>query len=172
MASPTVLDITSLAHACLSHMRDEEAVLVKKLELVTRTREALRDRDTDLMLATAGELETHAQREQELAAARTQLNELIAKTLRTSVEAATIGAVIRETPSPMRAQLEDGRARLQDLAETLDKLNRANVALIAQFNEILGCVLEQLTGQTPARRYGRSGRMDAIDTTSTFQTDY
>ena len=103
---------------------------------------------------------------------RAQLQQQICRQLNVSLEEATLSTVVPQIPAAWRDPLEDRRRHLQDLAKSIDNLNRANLALVASFGEILSRVLFDLTGQAPARRYGPSGRLDSIDTTLLFEKDY
>lgn len=158
-------ELENLVEECRAHLGREEEVLSETLLLVEQMRQTLRNRDREGLMATVVRLEQNQQRHETVHKERGQLQESIGRALCMPREQATLGALLTHIPVAWRHSLRSSRQRLQEQAKTIDRVNRANLALVASFSEILSRVLFDLTGQVTARRYGPSGRMDSMDST-------
>jgi hypothetical protein len=165
-------DLEQLAEACWHHLGEEETVLTETLQLVEQTRQALRQRDVEAMLAKVPQLEQNQQHRRTIQQERLVLQKRIGGQLDIPPEQVTMSTLLPRIPSKWRDPFHDRRRHLQELARNIDNLNRANLALVASFGEILSRVLFDLTGQVTARCYGPSGRLNETDSTLMFERDY
>lgn len=160
-----------LAEACLRHLHDEEAALNHVVELLRQNRQAMLDRNTDTILETARQLQSHHESAAIIQSRRRRLREQIADYLRIPAEDVTISHCLQFCDSELKGRLRALQQRLQDIVTSLDTLVRGNAILASQFNQLIDHTLRLFSGDSVTRRYGPSGQLDRSQAMSAFETN-
>jgi hypothetical protein len=162
-------DIDRLAARCLSHLKQEAAMLASSLQLVSETRRSLRHRDDVALQANLERQQQLASVAGRLQADRMALRHEIANQLAIAPQAATISAVARRAAEPLRSRLAERQRELRQTAIQVECTNRANQDLALRLMRLLSSFLGQLsTLELSTGRYSRTGRLAGPASASVF----
>jgi hypothetical protein len=149
---------TKLSLACVSHMQQEEAMLAETLDSLRQIRSALRDGGLDSLKAALDRQARIAHASAELRDRRADLRRAMSAALGVSPREVTLMNLAARLPRDIAAHLTGCRDRLNDMAAEIDRLNRANAALVGQSLEFLERFLTEITDGDPGGAgYSSSG---------------
>lgn len=139
----------ALALACLAHMQQEEAMLTETLESLRQVRAALLSGDLD-SLKIALERQTRiAHASAELRERRAGLRREMSTVLGVPPRDVTLLRFASGLPRDITDHLIGCRERLRTMAAEVDRVNRANAALVGQSLDFLERFLTEITDGDP-----------------------
>lgn len=137
---------TTLSLACLAHMQQEEAMLAETLESLRRVRAALRGGSIDSLKDALNRQARIAHASSELRERRAKLRREMAAALGVPPHGVTLKMLAARLPGEAGARLASCRDRLNAMATEVDRLNRANAALVGQSLDFLERFFIEITG--------------------------
>jgi hypothetical protein len=162
MNDMTAMSLDKLARTCLSHFAEEEAMLQETLEVLLAVRSALvhGDRD-DLSVALASQEHT-VRSVQTIHEKRMSVRRIMADLLGVPLRSVTLHLLAERVGGETGDGILDYRRRLTQLTAEVQRIHRANAALIHQSISLLERLLVQLTGgDDGGGRYGPMGVVDS-----------
>lgn len=139
-------DATTLSLACLAHMQQEEAMLAETLESLQQVRTALRGGSLDSLKDALDRQARIARASVELRDRRANLRRDMAVVLGVPPRSVTLTMLVAWLPGDAGARLASCRDRLNGMAAEVDRLNRANAALVGQSLDFLERFFIEITG--------------------------
>lgn len=136
---------TTLSLACLAHMQQEEAILAETLDSLRQVRTALREGNLDSLKSALERQGRIAQASAELREGRASLRQEMSTALGIPVQNVTLMVLAARLPGDVADHLASCRARLSNMAAEVDRLNRANAALVGQSLEFLERFFTEIT---------------------------
>jgi len=157
MSDTSHLRIEKTAVVVLRHLQQEERLLADMLRSAREVRAGLLSGD---VLAQQEAFREHFAPPAKLHEWRQDLRELIATTLNTPPEKATLRGLAERAPHTLREKLTATHERLLNRILEIDRLNRANAVLAAYFIELIQRLLGDPASQrASASRYSPSGEV-------------
>lgn len=155
-------DAGSLSLACLAHLQQEEAMLAETLDSLQEVRGALRGGGLEALRRALDRQARIAEASSELRARRAALRREMAGALGIAPRDVTLSRLAARLPADVATHLTGCRDRLNRMAAEVDRLNRANAALVGQSLEFLERFLTEITdGDSVGAGYGASGALRA-----------
>lgn len=163
--------LNDLGRRMTIHLRDEEAELLVLLERVTAVRQALLSRDIDRLQAANDATEVQRHHHQQFAHKRLAICQAMASRLRLTGDRIPLLRFLPYIEPTIRHQLVEQRRSLRSVTQSIERINRANLAFIRRFGELLDEACDRLTGRVRSGCYGHNGRVHSPAPVSLFQTD-
>lgn len=138
-------DPATLSLACLAHMQQEEAMLAETLESLQQIRSALLEGALDALKTALDRQSRLASASAELRQRRARLRREMSLALGISPEEVTLLGLAARLPRDVAVRLTDCRERLRAMTVEVDRLNRANAALVGQSLDFLERFLTEMT---------------------------
>lgn len=154
----------------LGYLEQEEEQLDVMLDSLSEVRGALLKNDLEA-LSTALERQAEAVHQTERVRARRGIVlRGMADRLHVDASGITLRKVAESLPASTASWLEESRSRLRQKAEEVERLNRANAAMVFQSVDVTRQVLSELTSAGPAPEvYNASGSLQGQVGGSTFE---
>jgi hypothetical protein len=150
--------VTTLSLACLAHMQQEEAMLAETLESLEQVRTALRGGGIDALKDALDRQTRIAHASAELRDRRAKLRRQMSAVLGVAPHVVTIKMLAARLPGEAGARLASCRDRLNEMAARVDRVNRANAALVGQSLDFLERFFIEITGgERDGTGYGPAG---------------
>jgi hypothetical protein len=139
-------------------MQQEEAMLAETLDSLKQVRAALRGGGIDLLREALDRQNRLTRAAAELRERRAHLRRDMSAALGISPREVTLMGLAAQLPADVATRLADCRDRLSDMAAEVDRLNRANAALVGQSLDFLERFLTEITdGDRSGAGYGPTG---------------
>ncbi len=161
---------TELSRACCQHLQEEEAGLNQLLDMLRQNRQAMLDRNIDLLLETARQLQSHRAKAALIQRRRHRLRQQLGDFWEIPAEQVTISQCLRRCDAELSGRMRDLQQRLQDTVRSLDRLVQGNALLVNQFSLMIDHTLRVLSGHSVTPRYGASGQLERSQEMSVFET--
>ncbi len=163
-------ELDQLPPEFLGYLEQEEEQLDAMLESLAEVRTALLKNDLEA-LSTALERQAEAVHQTERVRARRGIVlRGMADRLHVDADGMTLRKVAESLPTETASWLEESRSRLREKAQEVERLNRANAAMVFQAVDVTRQVLSELTSSGPAPEvYNASGSLQGQVGGSTFE---
>lgn len=156
----------------LDHMQREELAFQATLEQLRNSRQALLQRELAELHQAFTILNETLQVAETMRPRREKLMKEIAAAFESPSTPRTLRSVAALLPEQPRQQLLACRARLNTMAEEINRLNLANATLVHHSLDLVQSVLEKMSGRTPANKsYAATGRRQETSDGPLFELD-
>ena len=150
-----------LALTCLAHFEKEEAMLAATLDAMRAIRSALIARDLQQLETAVSQQQQTAKTAGDLRASRDEIRQRVAESLGMATEHVSLRHVVKLASPRIADRLESCRRRLSEMANEIERMNRANAMLVRHSIDMLHGFLECLAGAaTRSNRYDAGGRIE------------
>lgn len=155
---PNPADASRLSLAWLAHLQQEEALLAETLDSLRQVRAALREGALDALKAALDRQAHIAHASVELRERRAAMRREVSEVLGLAERDVTLASLADHLPRELALHVRACRDRLSEMAGEVDRLNRANAALVGQSLEFLErFLLEMTAGDNTGARYSGNG---------------
>lgn len=149
---------SNLPQDCLAHMQREEAVLESLLQSLSEVRSALLKNDMDALSVALERQDEATQASEKIRVERNEILQQTASSLGIPLESLTLKKLAESIQGKTGQTLDSLRRHLTRMSEEVDRLNRANAAMLNQAVDITRQVLAELTqSEVGCDRYDASG---------------
>ncbi len=149
-----------LARLCLDHLAREEAHLAATLAALLDIRAALLGKDHAALAAALVRHDATARATDELTRSRDAFRDRAGALLGVPITSVTLDLLAARLPGAA-APITEARARLQQQAAEVERVNASNASLLYYCLDFLRRFFERLTGRPRDGRYGPAGKLTA-----------
>jgi len=151
----------NLPQGCLDHIKREESVLESLLESLREVRSALLKNDVDALGAALERQDEATQASEQIRGKRSEILQHAANSLGLPLESLTLKILADSVGGKAGQTLHNLRQRLTKMSTEVDRLNRANAAMLNQAVDLTRQVLAELTqSDMVCDRYDATGERE------------
>lgn len=165
-----IANAAEIADFCINHLANEIDLLEQLLQLSQNIHEHVGLRQTDTQLSEPL-VKATSERSKKLSEDRLRLRDQISSALDLPIQQATIKNLIPFLPDEQSKTVEEQRARLLNLEESVQRQNNTNSLIISQTMDLYQKIACELSGTGSPSTYSPQGEMAQQNSPNLIQTD-